>query len=857
MTTNCEFLRRRILRLAALASCLAGFLTLAAGCGTDTYGDKFQTRLSDLQRLSPFASLTHDPTDDLPVNLRVPTSMTTHVYNLYSADTIDPSKVVARDRVLPPFLQLRDGFRRTYEGQYQQNGSNSSPYFLYVWMFDAPRPKDGLEKLRDLVRLQLRDAKANWEPVEVKTPDGKTLSWQRLQIKADQTFETEHNGSASDEKVPGVFELWSFESPGWDVLLGWRAPEEAWDKAMSGDSKISELPQVVAGTISFSPDQARNKKPVKPDGASVFAPRPTSGGAAPPSPDPSTAPAPTGPAPPGNEPSRATADSSAPSRETPTQQFADADGVLRRFLVALISHDEAEIRATTIENPDAAILWQADPNSVPGDDAAKQLLNSITFQHLKIGDEVSLPGGGKVLMDEGQVNERRQQVTFTGNPVPFTLVKAVDGWKVDPGTMIAARKAAAATAAPGSSKGATSNAPRKFVSSGPTGMYRNDALHFSIQFPPNLEVYDDYLNNPPQHCSAAFGGQLDDGTHYEGTLFVATEVKDSTLDLKARFDEILASELSVKGTILEQGELEIDGNPCRFFVSEHDQNGKPKIFSTYVIKKDKWFGFVMCTVDKPVYSKIKDSTLQFAKTFRFEGDAAGPNPPQHAAPPATEAPKVADAGPSVPENPASPPRGRARLRPTDPSAPPSVDPSAPRPAAASVPAAVAPAAPAVKQGPVQIEFTDGVAGSIEFPAGFQQNGKSPEASTAPPMPKEPGAAVEPADSIKIQVVKLGQGVVYNNLRSQTINTETQGAVGGKVLERGATTIAGQTGEFIVVAIANPGIGAANDSPRKRIVYLVNVPSKHLAVKISADMAEANYKTLKDELKKCVRSLKFD
>jgi hypothetical protein len=174
-----------------------------------------------------------------------------------------------------------------------------------------------------------------------------------------------------------------------------------------------------------------------------------------------------------------------------------------------------------------------------------------------------------------------------------------------------------------------------------------------------------------------------------------------------------------------------------------------------------------------------------------------------------------------------------------------------------VPAAVAPAAPAVKQGPVQIEFTDGVAGSIEFPAGFQQNGKSPEASTAPPIPKEPGAAVEPADSIKIQVVKLGQGVVYNNLRSQTINTETQGAVGGKVLERGATTIAGQTGEFIVVGIANPGIGAANDSPRKRIVYLVNVPSKHLAVKISADMAEANYKTLKDELKKCVRSLKFD
>jgi len=304
---------------------------------------------------------------------------------------------------------------------------------------------------------------------------------------------------------------------------------------------------------------------------------------------------------------------------------------------------------------------------------AKQLLGSVTFQHLKVGDEVQVPGAGKLLIDQNQVNDDRQQVTVSGYPVPFALIKAADGWRVDAGPTIIARKAiAAATAAPA----------------------------------------------------------------------------------------------------------------------------------------------------------------------------------------ATEATKVADSGPAASEKPASPPRVRGRpvLGGAQPAAGPSPSPEAAPAAAAAV---SGPAAPSAKQGPVQIEFTDGVSGSIEFPAGFQQNGKSPEASTTPPVAAGPAAVAEPSDSIKIQVVKLGQGVVFNALRTQAITTELQSAVGGKALERGTATIAGQTAEFIAVAIANPAGATGNDVPRKRIIYLANIPAKHLAVKISADMADASYKTLKDDLKKCVRSLKID
>ena len=677
MTINHERHRGRAIALAASASYLAGLLALAAGCGSSTYAEKFDSRLSELQRLSPFSSLDPNPTNDLPVNFRPPASMTGRVYNLYSVDPLEPSKYVARDRVLPPFMLDGVGFRRTYEGKYQQTINNSSPYFLYVWMFNAPRPKDGLEKLRDLVRLHLRDTKANWEPVEVKTPEGKTLNWQKLHFEADQTFVSENGGS--DEPAKAVFELWYFESPGWDVLLGWRATDEAWDKAKSGDVKVSELPPIVAGTVTFSPDQSRNKKPVTTDGPGVFAPRQTSSDKPAPSAEPSGAtpaagPAPpaAGPAPPSNVHSGPAPDVSTAAKEPPAEDAAGPDGVLRRFLVAFLTHDEAEIRATTVENPDLAVLWQSDPLSAIQADVAKQLLSSVTFQHLKVGDEVEVPGAGKRLIDQNQVNDNRQQVTVSGYPDVFALVKAADGWRVDAGPTIIARKALAAAAAPA----------------------------------------------------------------------------------------------------------------------------------------------------------------------------------------ATEATKVTDSGPAAPKNPDSPPR--ARLRPTVGGGQPAAGPS-PAPAAAA-PVASGPAAPPVKQGPVQIEFADGVSGSIEFPAGFQQNGKSPEASTAPPMAAGPAGAAEPSDSIKIQVVKLGQGVLFNNLRTEAITTELQSAVGGKALERGTTTVAGQTGDFLAIAIANPAGGAANagnDAPRKQIIYLANIPAKHLAVKITADMADASYKTLKEELKKCVRSLKFD
>jgi hypothetical protein len=131
----------------------------------------------------------------------------------------------------------------------------------------------------------------------------------------------------------------------------------------------------------------------------------------------------------------------------PTNAASGADVALRRFLVAMVSGDQVEIRATIIDNPDAEILWQGNAKSSDEKAEATRLVNSTTFQHLKVGDEVHIPGGKTLRLDEDYVNENRQQIAVPDIPIPFILAKVNGIWKVDAGTVIAGRKAAAAAAA--------------------------------------------------------------------------------------------------------------------------------------------------------------------------------------------------------------------------------------------------------------------------------------------------------------------------------------------------------------------------------------------------------------------------
>jgi hypothetical protein len=132
-----------------------------------------------------------------------------------------------------------------------------------------------------------------------------------------------------------------------------------------------------------------------------------------------------------------------PSKESPRESVGEPEDVLRRFLVALLRQYEAGIRATTLANSEAAVLWQGSRDFAGERAEAIKSAASISFHRLKVGDEVQIPGGRTLRLDEDCVNEDRQQIACSDFPLPFILVKETDGWRVDASPFIGARKAAA------------------------------------------------------------------------------------------------------------------------------------------------------------------------------------------------------------------------------------------------------------------------------------------------------------------------------------------------------------------------------------------------------------------------------
>ncbi|HEV2972847.1 MAG TPA: hypothetical protein VGY55_22965 [Pirellulales bacterium] len=270
---NSEFGSARTVQ--ALGICGSLLMALSTGCGTGVYAERFDARLVELQRESAFAPLNR-LTEDMPVNFRLPDTLT-HAFTLHSADTVDASKHVSRARVLPPFLLNGVGFRESFEGTYLDISQVKTPYYLYIWMHDAPRPKDGLEIVRNTLAAILGPPESDWTDVAAKTPDGpegQTRNWKRIHFKAPQSFEVERNSNLADEVMPGIFELWVYDAKGCDVVLGWRASEDAWDKCKIGDAKLQDIPELVAGTIQPPTTGERNKKPVPANGIGLFAPGP-------------------------------------------------------------------------------------------------------------------------------------------------------------------------------------------------------------------------------------------------------------------------------------------------------------------------------------------------------------------------------------------------------------------------------------------------------------------------------------------------------------------------------------------------------------------------------------------------------
>jgi len=250
--------RGTILWQIALATCAAGWLATAAGCGTSVYGEKFNKRLDELKITSAFAELRR-PTDDLPINFRIPLIFTA-AYDRNSAHPLDEGKRIHQDRVAPGFMQDFPGLRVMYQGEVDdppppQNPTQTVPYYCYVGegATDSVKGKFPYDLWLARVKRNQPDVRG-WESVEVPMPEVnaagqvKKLTWKRLVAKGKQEFDLVSFPKSPSprreyQSLDGYFELWVYETPQWIAVLGWRAPQSVVDKI-----HLSELAKLTAGT---------------------------------------------------------------------------------------------------------------------------------------------------------------------------------------------------------------------------------------------------------------------------------------------------------------------------------------------------------------------------------------------------------------------------------------------------------------------------------------------------------------------------------------------------------------------------------------------------------------------------------
>jgi hypothetical protein len=133
---------------------------------------------------------------------------------------------------------------------------------------------------------------------------------------------------------------------------------------------------------------------------------------------------------------------SAGARDQPA--VGTPEGVLKEFLTAMVENDAAGVRRTALPDRELSVLWHSEPLTAAQKAIAKAELNPSNFRRLKVGDQVTIPDGRKLVLDENSINDRQQEITMPNAPVPFLLVKVKDEWKVDASPLIAARNAAAA-----------------------------------------------------------------------------------------------------------------------------------------------------------------------------------------------------------------------------------------------------------------------------------------------------------------------------------------------------------------------------------------------------------------------------
>ncbi len=115
---------------------------------------------------------------------------------------------------------------------------------------------------------------------------------------------------------------------------------------------------------------------------------------------------------------------------------------LRGFLLAIGTKDEAKLRSITLPHDD--FEWLLKGQAVPADIRKnfEEFVNQSPIRTLKAGETLELPGGRELKVEPADVSGDKTMLMFGRDPLPHKLRKVDGQWKVDPSSIVSARKAA-------------------------------------------------------------------------------------------------------------------------------------------------------------------------------------------------------------------------------------------------------------------------------------------------------------------------------------------------------------------------------------------------------------------------------
>ena len=195
--------------------------SVLAGCGTSYYDTLYDQNLKQLESASRFSVLWPGASEIPGTNLviRLP-KIFEKVYNKNSIYSDDPHGDIDPERLNPPFLNPFPGLINCYEVFQKDPAGTSLPVYLYtgVRVLSAEGKAALQQQLQAM--LQALSPGAAWSDVQARSPIDTPVAWKKIEATMPQEFFPSGQGKTGAQKLPGVFELWWYDTPTGVLLLG-------------------------------------------------------------------------------------------------------------------------------------------------------------------------------------------------------------------------------------------------------------------------------------------------------------------------------------------------------------------------------------------------------------------------------------------------------------------------------------------------------------------------------------------------------------------------------------------------------------------------------------------------------------